>query len=65
MTIPWAINLLDFHLNKLFKKGFAIWHYFVWQLFWLLFKKLGDFFQIIWSPWLDTNAACYMLHVIT
>jgi hypothetical protein len=23
--------------------------YFVWQFIWLLFKKLGDFFQIIWS----------------
>jgi hypothetical protein len=44
MAIPWATNLLHFHLNKLFKKGFLIWHYFVWQLIWLLFKKLGDFF---------------------
>jgi hypothetical protein len=49
MTIPWTTNLLHFHLNKLFKKWFLIWHYFVWQLIWLLFKKLGDFFQIIWS----------------
>jgi hypothetical protein len=22
----------------------VFWHYFVWQLFWLLFKKLGNFF---------------------
>jgi hypothetical protein len=50
MAIPWATNLLHFHLNKPFKKRFLIWHYFIWHLFWLLFKKLGDFFQIIWSP---------------
>jgi hypothetical protein len=43
MAIPWATNLLHFHIDKLFKKGFVIWHYFVWQLFWLLFKKLGNF----------------------
>jgi hypothetical protein len=63
MAIPWAINLLHFHLNKPFKKWFLIWQFFVWQLFWLLFKKLGDFFQIIWSPWLQTetfnNSATY------
>ena len=45
MAIPWATNLLHFHLNKLFKKGFVIWHYFVWQLFWLLFKKMRQFFS--------------------
>jgi len=50
MAIPWATNLLHFHLDKLFKKGFVIWHYFVLQLFWLLFKKIVQFFQIIWSP---------------
>jgi hypothetical protein len=22
----------------------VFWHYFVWQMFWLLFKKLGNFF---------------------
>jgi hypothetical protein len=44
MEIPWATNLLHFHLNKLFKKCFLMWHYFVGQLFWLLLKKLGDFF---------------------
>jgi hypothetical protein len=43
MAIPCATNLLHFHLDKLFKKGFVIWHYFVWQLFWVLFKKLGAF----------------------
>jgi hypothetical protein len=43
MAIQWASNSLHFHLDKLFKKGVVIWHYFVWQLFWLLFKKLGDF----------------------
>jgi hypothetical protein len=43
MAIPWATSLLHFHLDKLIKKGFVIWNYFVWQLFWLLFKKLGDF----------------------
>jgi hypothetical protein len=53
MAIPWPTNLLHFHLNKLFTKWFLIWHYFVWQLIWLLFKKLGDFFQIIWSTWLQ------------
>jgi hypothetical protein len=45
MVIPWATNLLHFHLNKPFKKWFLIWHYFVWQLFWLIFKKLGQFFK--------------------
>ncbi len=45
MAMPRATNLLHFHLDKLFKKGFVIWHYFVWQLFWLLFKKFGNFFQ--------------------
>jgi hypothetical protein len=30
---------------RFFKKWFVIWHYFVWQLFWLLFKKLGNFFS--------------------
>jgi hypothetical protein len=44
MALPWATNVLHFHLNKLFKKWFLIWRYFVWQLIWLLFKKLGDFF---------------------
>jgi len=44
MAIPLATNLLHFHRNKLFKKWFLIWHYFVWQLIWLLFKKMGDFF---------------------
>ncbi len=51
IIIPWATNLLHFQLNKLFKKWFLIWHYFAQQLIWLLFKKLGEFFQIIWSPW--------------
>jgi hypothetical protein len=44
MATPWATNFLHFHLHKLFKKWFLIWDYFVWQKFWLLFKKLGDFF---------------------
>ncbi len=44
MAIPWATNLLHFHLNKPSKKWFLILHYFVGQLFWLLFKKLGYFF---------------------
>jgi hypothetical protein len=26
------------------------WALFVWQLIWLLFKKLGNIFQIIWLP---------------
>ncbi len=43
MVIPWATNLLQFHLNKLFKQWFLIWHYFVWQLFWLRFEKLAIF----------------------
>ncbi len=29
------------------------------QLFWLLFKKLGNFFQIIWSPVLRTEEVFY------
>jgi hypothetical protein len=41
MAIPWATNLLHFHLNKPFKKWFLIWHYFVW----LLFNQLGNFFS--------------------
>jgi hypothetical protein len=54
MVKPWAINLLHFH-NCL--KWFLIWHYFVWQIIWLLFKKLGDFFRIMWShPGGDHNA---------
>jgi len=44
MAKPWATNLLHFHPNQLFKKWFQIWHYFVLQLFWLLLKKLGNFF---------------------
>ncbi len=39
--MPWATNLLHFLLNQLLKKWFLIWHF----LFWLLFKKLGNFFQ--------------------
>jgi hypothetical protein len=29
---------------------FVFWNYLAWHLFWLLLKKLGNFFQIIWSP---------------
>jgi hypothetical protein len=43
MAIPWCTNLLHFHLNMLFEKWFLIWHYFVWQMFWLLFKEIGQF----------------------
>ncbi len=50
MAAPWASYLLHFHPNKLFKNVFVFWHYLAWHLFWLLFKKLGNFFQIIWSP---------------
>jgi hypothetical protein len=27
------------------QKWFLIWHYFVWKLIWLLFKKLSNFFS--------------------
>jgi hypothetical protein len=38
MVIPWATNLLHFHLNKPFKKWFLIWHYFVLATF----QKIGS-----------------------
>ncbi len=59
----WDTNLLHFHLKKLFKKGFVIRHYFVWQLFWLLFKTLGDFFPNHLVTLVGHQ--CCMLHVIT
>jgi hypothetical protein len=62
MAIPWAAHLLHFHLNKLFKKWFLIWHYCVWQLIWLLFKKNWViFFQIIWSHWLKVASIINIL----
>ncbi len=39
----WQYLGLHFYLNKPFKKWFLIWHYFVWQLFWLLFKNWAIF----------------------
>jgi hypothetical protein len=33
----------------------AFWAFGVWQLFWLIFKFLGEFFSIFLSPW----AQCY------
>ncbi len=53
MAIPWGTNLLHFHLYKLFEKWFLIWHYFVWQMFWLLFKKLGHFSKSSGHPGYD------------
>ncbi len=45
MAVPLATNLLHFHLNKkLFINIFVLWHYLAWPLFWILFKKMGNFF---------------------
>jgi hypothetical protein len=44
MAIPWATNLLHFHLKKVFKKWLIIWHYFL-ATYLATLKKLGDFFQ--------------------
>jgi hypothetical protein len=44
MAIPWATILVHFHQNKLFKTCFALWYYFALNLFWLIFKTLGEFF---------------------
>jgi hypothetical protein len=57
MAIPWSTNLLHFPPNKLFKKWSLIWHYFVWQLFWLLFPKLGDFLKSSGHPDSSTGQA--------
>ncbi len=46
MAIPWTTNLLHFHQNKLFKKWFLIWHYFVWQLIIGYFSKNWAIFSI-------------------
>jgi hypothetical protein len=43
MTIHWATNLLQLHLNKLFKKLFVIWHYFLATVL-ATFQKIGQFF---------------------
>ncbi len=43
MAKPWATNLLHFHLNKLFKKWFLIWHYFL-ATYLATFQKIGRFF---------------------
>jgi hypothetical protein len=51
MTILWATNLLHFHLNKPFKNGFLFGIILFGNFFGNFSKKLGDFFQIIWSPW--------------
>ncbi len=41
------VNFFTFKLR--FKIGVLAFSL-AWPLFWLLFKKLGDFSQIIWSP---------------
>jgi hypothetical protein len=41
MTIPWATNLLHFHLNKLFKKWLAL---FCLATVLSTFQKIGRFF---------------------
>ncbi len=48
MVTPLVTSLLHFHQCKLFKNMVCILALF--GLFWLLFKKLGNCFQIIWSP---------------
>jgi hypothetical protein len=50
MAIRWPTNLLHFHLNKLFTKWFPIWHYFVWQLIWLLLKNWAIFSKSSGQP---------------
>jgi hypothetical protein len=47
MAVPWCTTLLHFQPNKLFKNVFCILALFGLEMFGLLFKKLGDFFQII------------------
>ncbi len=29
----------------------VFWHFWAWQLFWLLFPKFGQFFSIFWPLW--------------
>jgi len=44
MTIPWATNLLHFHLNKLFKKGVRNLALFCLATVSATFQKIGRFF---------------------
>jgi hypothetical protein len=45
MAIPWATNLLHFHLNKLFEKGFVIWVLFCLAAVLATFQNTGRFFS--------------------
>jgi hypothetical protein len=53
MAVPWATNLLHFHLT--FKNVFCILALFGLAAVLATLKKLGNFFQIIWSPWLQAK----------
>ncbi len=55
MAIPWATNLLHFHLNKLFKNGFK----FGIILFGYFKKELGDFFPTHLVTLVVTNTSAY------
>jgi hypothetical protein len=45
MSIPWATNILHFHLNKLFEKGFVIWVLFCLATVLATFQNTGRFFS--------------------
>ncbi len=44
MAIPWATNLLHFHLNKPFKKWYLFWQYCILATLLATFQKIGRFF---------------------
>jgi hypothetical protein len=51
MTTPWATNLLHFPANNQFKNMVCILELFgLATIFWLLFQKLGEFFQSSGHP---------------
>ena len=60
MVVPWAINLLHFHLNKLFKNVFCIFELFGLAAVLATFQKIGRFFPnhlvilVLSSGWIRT-----------
>jgi len=52
LETPLATSLLHFEPNKLYKNKLCILALLSFATVWATFQKvLGDFFQIIWSPW--------------
>ncbi len=45
MAMPWATNLLHFHLNKLFKKIVSNLALFCLETYLVTFQKIGQFFE--------------------